>query len=270
MNTILEAEQIIKEFKLDKERLFAKRMNFRAVDGVSLRVKKGETIGVVGESGSGKSTLSEIIGGLQQPTSGAVFYHGKDIRTLTKEKYQDFRRNVQFIFQSPTDSLHPFYSIRENLLEPLRIYKKDFQKKQALMEMEEMLMKVKLDPAILNKYASEISGGQAQRIAIARALLLKPQVIICDECVSALDMSVQMKILDLLLELQEEFGTSYVFISHDISAVNYVSDYVMVMRNGEVLEEGPAEQVLYHPQSDYTKLLITSSYITEEDEVYAM
>ncbi|WP_067725823.1 ABC transporter ATP-binding protein [Oceanobacillus damuensis] len=270
MDTILEAKQIIKEFKVKKERLLDKKSYFRAVNDISLRIRKGQTIGIVGESGSGKSTVSEIIGDLQKPTSGTINYEGKDIRKLSQAEYRDFRKNVQFIFQSPKDSLHPFYTIKENLLEPLKIYAEEFNQKQAMIEIENMIKKVNLDVSILKKHASEISGGQAQRVAIARALLLKPKVIICDECVSALDVSVQAQILDLLLDLQEEFATSYLFISHDISAVNYVSDYVVVMKNGEVLEEGVTDQVLFQPQSDYTKTLISSSFLSEEDEVHAL
>ena len=270
MHTILEAKQVIKEFTVKKERLFDKKSFFRAVDNISLQVKKGQTIGIVGESGSGKSTVSEIIGDLQKPTTGMILYEGKDIRTLSKKAYRDFRKNVQFVFQSPKDSLHPFYTIKENLLEPLKIYMGNYNEKQAMVEIKNMLDKVNLDVSILKKHASEISGGQAQRVAIARALLLKPKVIICDECVSALDVSVQAQILDLLVSLQEELGTSYLFISHDISAVNYVSDYVAVMKNGEVVEEGDAEQVLFNPQHTYTKTLISSSFLSEEDEIYAM
>jgi ABC-type oligopeptide transport system ATPase subunit len=270
MSVILEAKDIVKEFKLKKERLFDTQRTFRAVDTISLELKQGETVGIVGESGSGKSTLSEIIGDLQQPSSGTIRYEGQDVRTFSKEQYKAFRQNVQFIFQSPKDSLHPFYTIKENLLEPLRVNNEAYNRDKAMQEIEQMIKKVKLEPEILKKYASEISGGQAQRVAIARALLLKPKVIICDECVSALDVSVQAQILDLLVDLQQEFGTSYLFISHDISAVNYVSDYLVVMQNGKVVEEGEAEEVLFHPKNEYTKTLISSSFITEEDEVYAM
>jgi ABC-type oligopeptide transport system ATPase subunit len=270
MSVVLEAKAIVKEFKLKKEKLFDKKRVFRAVDDISIQLKQGETVGIVGESGSGKSTLSEIIGDLQTPTTGRVLYEGNDVRSFSKEQYKSFRRDVQFIFQSPKDSLHPFYTIKENLLEPLRVNNPKFKQKDAVKEIEAMIKKVKLEPEILSKYASEISGGQAQRVAIARALLLKPKVIICDECVSALDVSVQAQILDLLVELQREFGTSYLFISHDISAVNYVSDYLIVMQNGKVVEEGEAETVLFHPEKDYTKTLISSSFMTEEDEVYAI
>ncbi|WP_156290674.1 ABC transporter ATP-binding protein [Oceanobacillus salinisoli] len=267
MKTILEARHIVKAFKLKKQHLFEKQTFVQAVDHISFQVKEGQTIGIVGESGSGKSTVSEIIGDLQKPTSGTVKYFGKDIGTMTKEEYQDFRRGVQFVFQSPKDSLHPFYTIQENLLEPLKVSSSTYNKDDALKEVTELLGKVNLDESILKKHPSEISGGQAQRVAIARALLLKPKVIICDECVSALDLSIQAQILDLLKELQVEFGTSYVFISHDIGAVYKMSDYVMVMNQGKVLEEGETEQVLLHPEHTYTKTLIQSSFSIEEDEV---
>lgn len=270
METILTGKRICKSFKMKKKHLFERQSYFQAVKDVNLQVESGKTIGIVGESGSGKSTLAEIIGDLQKPISGIIEYDGKNIRDLNRKEYRNFRKNVQFIFQSPKDSLHPFFTIRENLMEPLKIYSNDFQEDTMLDSVRQMMEKVQLDETILTKYASEISGGQAQRVAIARALLLRPRVIIADECVSALDVSVQEQIITLLKELQKEFHTSYVFISHNISAVNKISDYVMVMKNGEVLEEGTTEQVLFHPVSNYTKTLISSSFLIEEDEVHAL
>ncbi|WP_067838070.1 ABC transporter ATP-binding protein [Amphibacillus sediminis] len=265
METIIEAEELVKEYKIKKQQLFNKQAYFQAVDHVSLQVRVGQTVGVVGESGSGKSTLSELIGGLQQPTNGSIKYLGKDISSFTSTEYRHFRQNIQFIFQSPKDSLHPFYTIKENLMEPLGIFKKHQPERILLQEIHDMLDQVYLDESILNKHASEISGGQAQRVAIARALILKPKLIIADECVSALDVSVQAQIIQLLKELQQKHQMSYLFISHDISAVNEVADYVMVMKNGQVLEQGMTEQVLFQPKHDYTKTLISSSYLLERE-----
>ncbi|MGB4439370.1 MAG: ATP-binding cassette domain-containing protein [Sedimentibacter sp.] len=261
METILEAKHIVKKFKIKKESPFEKQRYFKAVDDISFVVKEKQTFGIVGESGSGKSTLSEIMGDLQQPTSGTVEFLRKDISKLSKKDYKDFRKNVQFIFQSPKGSMNPFYSVKDILSEPLKIFDKSYNEEKSLKEIVEMLNKVKLNKDILVKYPSEISGGQAQRVAIARALLLKPKIIICDECVSALDLIVQAQIVELLRELQQEFNTSYLFISHDISVVNEISHYVTVMKDGKVVEEDETENVLFNPKTEYTKTLISSSYI---------
>lgn len=261
MKTILEAKNIVKKFKIKKESPFEKQRYFKAVDDISFVIKEKQTFGIVGESGSGKSTLSEIMGDLQQPTSGTVEFLGKDISTLNKKDYKEFRKNVQFIFQSPKGSMNPFYSVKDILSEPLKIFDKSYNEEKSLKEIVEMLNKVKLNKDILVKYPSEISGGQAQRVAIARALLLNPKIIICDECVSALDLIVQAQIVELLKELQQEFNISYLFISHDISVVNEISHYVTVMKDGKVVEEDETENVLFNPKTEYTKTLISSSYI---------
>lgn len=253
---ILEARRIIKDFPLKKKRLFEKKEYFRALRDVSLFLEEGRTLGIVGESGSGKSTLGEIMGALQCPTSGIVLYEGRDIRAFNQEERKDFRKNVQFIFQNPKDSMNPFFTIRRVLFEPMMIMLG--LKDRRIMEdrASEMLEKVGLSPDILDKYPSELSGGQCQRIAIARALLLEPKVIISDEATASLDVSVEAQILNLLRDLQKELGTSYLFISHDIGVIRYMSDEVAVLLDGRVIEIGESKDVLMNPKMEYTKRLI--------------
>jgi len=187
-----------------------------AVKLASFDIEEGKTVGIVGESGSGKSTIGEIVGGLQEPTFGNVLYYGKNIKDLSDEEYRDYRKSVQFIFQDPKGSMDPNYKITDILTMPLLTAKIAKNKKEAEKMADEMLSEVGLDSSIKNKYPAEISGGQCQRAAIARALLFNPKVIVCDEPVSALDISVQAQILNLLRELQRDLNISYIFISHDI------------------------------------------------------
>lgn len=261
---ILEGKQIVKDFRMKRDSLFGPSRLFRAVDHVNIVLEEQTTIGIVGESGSGKSTLGEILGNLQVPTEGTVFYKGKDIFKMNAQEYRQYRRNVQFIFQNPTESMNPLYTVEKVLKEPMKLMLDDYDDKTASTEIEEMLIKVGLAPEYIHRYPSELSGGQCQRIAIARALLLKPEIIVCDECVSALDVSVQAQILNLLKSLQKEFKTSYLFISHDIGVINYISDYVIVMVKGRLIEEGYTESILNNPLMNYTRQLITSSMFVEE------
>lgn len=270
MDIIIEAKDIVKTFKLKKQSILDKQAFFTAVDRVSVRIPRKKTVGVVGESGSGKSTFAEIVGNLQQPTSGEILYYGKNIKELSKAEYKKYRSNVQFIFQSAKESLNPFFSVKEVLMEPLKIASDSFDMNAALHQIKEMLHRVKLEDSILSKHATEISGGQAQRVAIARSLLLRPQLIVCDESVSALDVSVQKQILDLLLELQRELEISYLFITHDIGVVNYMSDSIMVMKHGKMVEQGTKEEVLFAPKDDYTQTLVSSSFLFDKENHYAM
>lgn len=226
-----------------------------AVDQVSLELNPKETVGLVGESGSGKSTLGELLGDLQRPTSGQVCYHGQDIQSMDREAYANYRRNVQFVFQSPHTSMNPTYTIQHVLEEPLRKLT-NFTERERIEKMEAMMEQVGLPVRYLSRYPRQLSGGQCQRVAIGRALLLNPEILICDECVSALDVSVQAQILNLLNQLQEIYGTTYLFISHDLAAVKYISDRVLVMQHGQVVESGPTEQVLTQPEHAYTKQLL--------------
>ena len=261
---LLEGKEIVKDFRLKREGIWGKRRIFRAVDHVNIALGEQMTIGIVGESGSGKSTLGEILGNLQKQTEGIVLYKGKDISKMNDKEYRDYRRNVQFIFQNPTESMNPYYTIEKVLKEPMQLLLDDYNEEKASEQIEIMLEKVGLASGYLRRYPSELSGGQCQRVAIARALLLNPEVIVCDECVSALDVSVQAQILNLLKSLQKEFKTSYLFISHDIGVINYISDYVIVMVKGQLIEEGNTENILNHPVKGYTRQLITSSLFTEE------
>ena len=256
MTFILEGKKISKQFNIKN-----KGKTVTAVDGVTVGIPKQKTVGIVGESGSGKSTLAEIVGDLQRPTAGTVLFHGKDIRKMNRKEYRHYRRNVQFIFQHAKASLNPHFTIEEVLLEPLWLWDESFEREKCCKQIKKILEKVRLPENVLRKYPGELSGGQAQRVAIARGLLLRPEVIICDEAVSALDASVQKQILDLLKELQREFQMSYLFITHDMGVVNYIADEVIVMKNGRVIEAGPKDQVLYDPKEEYTKTLIASSFL---------
>ena len=258
---LLSYKNIVKEFPTKRQFLTGKvKKVLRAVGDVSVELLSGETLGVVGESGSGKSTLGEILGDLQRPTSGVVEYRGRDVRSLSDKDYGVFRRNVQYIFQDPKGSMNPNARIEAILVEPLITLKleKDPARRSALAK--EMISAVGLEESVLQKFPTELSGGQCQRIAIARALITRPEIIVCDEAVSALDVSVQAQILNLLKDMQRRFGVAYLFISHDIGVVNFMADRVMVMYHGEIVERGSAEAVLLHPTQDYTRRLLEASF----------
>lgn len=260
-NIILTVKNIRKEYVAKKHFITGKvQEKLVAVKNASFEVAEGQTIGIVGESGSGKSTTGEIVGGLQKPTFGSVFYYGKNTSELSRSEYEEYRKNVQFIFQDPKGSMDPNYTVGDNVSFPLLSLKIANSKNEAEKKVLEMLKKVGLDESIKNKYPSEISGGQCQRAAIARALVVNPKVIICDEPVSALDVSIQAQILNILKSLQKELNISYIFISHDIGVVNYMSDTILVMSKGNVVESGLAKDVLLNPKEEYTKKLIDSAF----------
>lgn len=229
---------------------------FQALKDVSFSLYPGQTLGIVGESGSGKSTLGEIVGNLQDPTFGEVLYEGKSIHRMKRKEFVDYRQNTQFIFQSPKESLNPFFTVKEAIAEPLKV------KKEKITDelIEEVLEQVRLPKSFLYKRTMELSGGQAQRVAIARSLILKPKLIICDEITSALDVSVQAQILDLIKDIQRDYGTAYLFITHDIGVVYNMSDEILVLNNGVVEERGAAEQIIFEPKVEYTQLLMNSSF----------
>ncbi|MCC8425899.1 ABC transporter ATP-binding protein [Mucilaginibacter sp. UR6-11] len=230
----------------------------KAVNKVSFDVYPGETLGLVGESGCGKTTLGRSILRLIEPTSGNINFEGNDLRSLGKDELRRMRRNIQIIFQDPYSSLNPQLTVGESIMEPLQVhgvYSGDKQRKQKVME---LLERVNLLPAHFNRYPHEFSGGQRQRIVIARALALQPRFIICDESVSALDVSVQAQVLNLIRELQQEFKLTYIFISHDLSVIRHISDRMMVMNKGEIVEIGDPDDIYNHPKQDYTKWLIDS------------
>lgn len=228
----------------------------KAVNNVSFDVYPGETLGLVGESGCGKTTIGRTILRLEEPTEGAMIYKNKDIAKMTADELRAFRKEVQIIFQDPYSSLNPRMTIGNAIMEPMQVHKilnSDDERKERV---KELLKKVNLDPSHFYRYPHEFSGGQRQRIGIARALAVNPKFIICDESVSALDVSVQAQVLNLLNDLKEEFGLTYIFISHDLSVVKYMSDRMVVMQEGEVEEMGDADQIYNSPKTEYTKKLI--------------
>jgi oligopeptide transport system ATP-binding protein len=258
---LLSCDSIVKQYPTAKSVLTGRSVkSLTAVDHVSLELHHSETLGIVGESGSGKSTLCDILGDLQHPTSGQVFYKGSNIRTMSREQYRVYRRNVQFIFQDPKGSLNAHARIGDILVEPLITLKLESSGSRRRQMALELLESVGLEAAVIDKYPAQLSGGQCQRIVIARALITKPEVIVCDEAVSALDVSVQAQILNLLRDLQDEHNISYLFISHDIGVVNYMADRIAVMQHGRIVEQGLTDDVLQSPQNEYTKQLIACSF----------
>jgi len=259
---LLVGESLFKEFVIERIPIIGRpKKTFTAVDEVSITIEEGKTLGLVGESGSGKSTMGEILGDLQRPTRGRVLYRGKDITEMTQEEYNNYRRNVQFIFQDPKSSMNPYYTIGEIIAEPLESLKVCCNEEERAKRVLEMIERVGLSGCSADKYPGELSGGQCQRVAIARALVVNPKVIICDEPVSALDVSIQAQILNLLRDLQQEFNIAYLFISHDIGVVNYMADDIIVLNHGEIVEKGEAGKVFSAPRHDYTKKLVAASFV---------
>lgn len=253
---ILEVKNLSKYF-YSKPSLFGKEeISVKAVDDVSFKVYPGETMGLVGESGSGKTTLSRTVLLLEKPTEGEIFYHGKDIVKLSKEEIRKLRKEIQIIFQDPYSSLNPRMNISEILTSPMKVHSIGKNQKERIERAGDLLEKVGLSRSDLKKYPHEFSGGQRQRIGIARALALNPKFIICDESVSALDVSVQAQVLNLLNDLKEEFGLTYIFISHDLAVVKYMSDQLLVMQHGQQKELGDADEIYQNPTTQYTQDLI--------------
>ena len=247
---IITVDHLTKEFKLPR-----KKEMFKAVDDVSFSVKRGTTLAIVGESGSGKSTVANMVLHLLKPTSGKVFYEGRDISTFKAKDLLGFRRHVQPVFQNPYGSLDPMYSIFRSIEEPLRIHKIGDSKWRA-NRVKELLDMVEMPASVMGRYPNELSGGQRQRIAIARAMALDPDVIVCDEAVSALDVLVQDQVLRLLNDLQAEKGLSYLFITHDLAVVRQIADEVVVMQHGKLVEHATTDEVFDHPQKQYTRDLL--------------
>ena len=247
---IITVDHLTKEFKLPR-----KKEMFKAVDDVSFSVKRGTTLAIVGESGSGKSTVANMVLHLLKPTSGKVFYEGRDISTFKSKDLLGFRRHVQPVFQNPYGSLDPMYSIFRSIEEPLRIHKIGDSKWRA-NRVKELLDMVEMPASVMGRYPNELSGGQRQRIAIARAMALDPDVIVCDEAVSALDVLVQDQVLRLLNDLQAEKGLSYLFITHDLAVVRQIADEVVVMQHGKLVEHATTDEVFDHPQKQYTRDLL--------------
>jgi len=235
-----------------------KKQILKAVDDVSFQLREGETLGVVGESGCGKSTLVRGILGLETVTEGSVKLKGEELTTLDKKAFRIKRRDMQIMFQDPLASLDPRMTVSEIISEPLQVFQPELSKKERKQQVQQMMQRVGLLPNQINRYPHEFSGGQAQRIGIARALILKPKLLICDEPVSALDVSIQAQIINLLMDLQQEMGLSMIFIAHDLSVVKHISHRVMVMYMGKVVEMASRDELFRYPLHPYTKALMQS------------
>jgi len=229
-----------------------------AVDNVSFEVFPGETLGLVGESGCGKTTLGRAILQLIQPDSGRIVFEKQNLTMFSPRQLKKSRRQLNIVFQDPYSSLNPRMSIGEAIMEPMKVHRLNGNARQRQAKAAELLQQVGLSADQMHRFPHEFSGGQRQRIVIARALAVQPRFIICDEAVSALDVSVQAKVLNLLNDLKKTYGFTYIFISHDLSVVKYMSDRIMVMKEGKIVETGPADEVFYHPQSTYTQKLISA------------
>lgn len=260
MSELLKIDDLKQHFYSSKS-LFKKGYTVHAVDGVSLAINKGETLGIVGESGCGKSTLGRSLLRLYEPTAGSILFEGLNICELSNRDMRSLRQEMQMVFQDPTESLNPRHSVGMILQEPFVIHNlgTEQQRKQWVAD---LLIKVGLTPAAAERYPHEFSGGQKQRIGIARAIALKPKLVVCDESVSALDVSVQAQILNLLLDLQQEMNLTLIFIAHDLSVVRHISDNIAVMYLGKIVEYGDAQTIYQHPKHPYTQSLLSAIPIT--------
>jgi len=255
---LLEVENLCTWFPVLGGVMRRKVGDIRAVDDVSFSIEPGKTVGLVGESGSGKTTVGRTILKLIPATSGRVKFEGRDILPMSERQFRPLRRRMQMIFQDPFGSLNPRFTIGEIVGEALEIHFPEMSRTDRADRVSELLKLVGLHPDMMRRYPHEFSGGQRQRIGIARALAVKPDFIVCDEPVSALDVSVQAQIVNLLQDLQEQFGIAYLFIAHDLAVVEHISDHVLVMHHGKIVESASAEAIYNDPRHDYTKTLLAA------------
>ncbi|MFI1537217.1 ABC transporter ATP-binding protein [Streptomyces anandii] len=263
---VLEVEGLVKHYPLTRGVLFRKQIgSVKAVDGVDFTLGRGETLGIVGESGCGKSTVAKLLCHLERPTAGAIRYRGEDITKLSGKALKAVRRNIQMVFQDPYTSLNPRMTVGDIVGEPYEIHPEAAPKGDRRRSVQELLDVVGLDPEYVNRYPHQFSGGQRQRIGIARGLALRPEIIVADEPVSALDVSVQAQVINLMDRLQAEFELSYVFIAHDLSIVRHISDRVAVMYLGRIVETGTDTEIYDHPTHPYTQALLSAVPVPDPD-----
>jgi peptide/nickel transport system ATP-binding protein len=266
VTALLEVEGLVKHFPVKRGLLIDREVDrVRAVDGVSFSVARGETLGLVGESGSGKSTLCRTVLQLLKPTAGSVRFEGREIAGLSRRRMRPLRREMQMVFQDPYASLNPRKRVGQIVGEPLRL-QKQASGGELRRRVQELLERVGLSPEHHDRFPHEFSGGQRQRIGIARALALRPKLIVADEPVSALDVSIRAQIVNLLDDLQDELGLTYVFVAHDIGIVRHVSDRIAVMHEGKIVEQGEADRVCERPSDPYTKTLLAAVPVPDPRE----
>ena len=262
---LLEATDVTRHFPITRGIIFQRQVGaVRAVDGVSFKIERGKTLGLVGESGCGKSTLGRLILRLLDTTSGNIFFEGRDITRLGRRSLRELRKDMQIVFQDPQASLNPRLPVGDAIAEPLEIFRvaKGKAKKQRVGELMEL---VGINPDSMNRYPHEFSGGQKQRIGVARALALNPKLIVCDEPVSALDVSIQAQVVNLFQDLQEQLGLTYLFIAHDLSVIEHISDEVAVMYLGKIAEFAPSELLYKNPRHPYTEALMSAVLVPDPD-----
>ena len=263
---LLSVTDLKKHFPVRSRGLFRNRHQVvKAVDGVSFTIKRGETLAIVGESGCGKSTTANVILDLEKPTSGEVCMNGKNVHTLNGGDYQDYRRRMQAVFQDPWSSLNPRMRISEIVGEPLLVNQPDLSATERIERVNKVLSDVGLNPKLANRYPHEFSGGQRQRIAVAAALISQPDIIILDEPVSALDVSIRAQIMNMFRDIQEQYGLSYLLIAHDLGTTRYMADHIAVFYLGKIVEQGPTEEVFENPLHPYTKALFSAALPSHPD-----